>query len=150
MKPTSEILAEMRAIAHRDIDAIFDALPLILDHRGAPHRDRPQLSTHDAERLNDPNDHRIDPAAIRAIGDRTDPTGQSALKTNPADEWATRVRGTLRQLQKLTAQVDSIIGPPVCLNCRKEIRPEQRTRRRSDQTQHERCSPWQRDLPQAA
>lgn len=81
----------------------------------------------------------------------SDPTASEVITKmeSSARRWLDDVRNLARQAQVLDAQVDDIIGLPVCHRCRKEIDREQRTRLDSVTTrrEHERCSPFARQLP---
>lgn len=126
-RPTDHIIAELRAAAHRDIDAIFDALPVMIDQADAPHQTRPHGQPVD----HNPDDQRADPDAIKAKGGRpSDPTGSAATKPNPARDWIRTMRNVTATAHTLHAKIETIIGPAICPECEEPLagRPVKRLR----------------------
>lgn len=125
-KPAAELVAEMRAAAHADLDRILDALPLIVDEARAPYKTT------------------LERVGGNAQGDHSDPTGEAGIKpATRAHDWIKRTRHTLLQLQHQSAAVDKIIGPAdVCVRCRDDITKTDKTTTTGIVITHDRCRPY--------
>ena len=101
--PTPAQLADLRAAAHRDVDAIFDSWPGVLDQAEAGRR------------------HASDLGGRRSKGDHSDPTATLALADNPALQWLRDASDDIRRLQARAVQAETIIGSSACAACSKPI-----------------------------
>ncbi len=102
MNPSERLVAELRAGAHRDVDAIFDAWPEVMENRRS-------LTTTDSGRPR------------RSTGSHSDPTGETASSMTPAMRWLDEVKAILRTLQRQAAQLDELVGRPACAGCGQEL-----------------------------
>ena len=96
--PTARQLAELRAAAHRDVDAIIDALPAI-NEAAKPAR-RP---------------------VHRAYGTVADPTAADVFHRSPARTWVMATQEDFRRLATRVAQIETVIGPGTCTGCSKPL-----------------------------
>lgn len=96
-RPTGDQLAALAAGAEADLAAVLEALPFMALERVA------------RRRAEDGGGH--------APGGHSDPTGDRAFRTTPADRWLRSVLPALAALQTAATQVDGILGPASCPEC---------------------------------
>lgn len=151
MRPTTEIVEAMFAAAHRDLDRLRAGYLDMVEQANARQPDEPALAL-----MLDENDTRPHPDTIRAKNVLVDPTGEAAIRPNPARGWLRNLRADLVRLHTRVAQMEDEIGAPVCQHCRNEIRQWERTgMTKSGDVQHANCRHWSlgsrlSTLPEAA
>ena len=130
-RPTARVLADLRAAAHRDVDAVFDAWPAMVDLSG----------TVAGRRL------MSDADLIRGQGDLSDPTLRQALNITAASSWRRDMLRLVNALQTMAARAVDMIGDlpdDACHLCRHYLDDGRPTHKANGRPVHRQCYDRQR------
>ncbi len=117
----------MRADLHRYVDLLFDLRPAVED-----------LSRVRRPRTSDPQ-----PGNSGSRPTINRPTERDALSANPAERWLRQADHVVTEMVRLASEALRAIGEPIPLcvadDCRKPIRPTDRTHKANGEAFHHRC-----------